>query len=324
MDPRLPLFSLLSQALVAFIVEFDNEFERRVPHQTSDYGGSRGAPFLVSMVIWQKFLRHVPEEGPDAGIDAGDLQKRLLLSTPEMRRILARMSKWWGYVFVAGKNVRLMPGGRKAFEVWRGLTEEIEKRWRDRFEIDQVKRELAKLADQNLPDHLPILGYGLWSRPDALSTPTGTLPGLLSKVLLRFAIEYESQSTVSLAIGANVLRLIGDETVRVRDLPRLSCVSKEGIAIAVSFLTKQGFADLGAQRSLRLDAKGRAARDEYFRLVAGMEKKWNAKELRAVLEPLAIELPEPPPGTWRAQAPRAAGLPHYPMILHRGGYPDGS
>ena len=33
---------------------------------------------------------------------------------------------------------------------------------------------------------------------------------------------------------------------------------------------------------------------------------------------------EPPPGGWRASLRRPATLPHYPMVLHRGGFPDGS
>jgi hypothetical protein len=27
---------------------------------------------------------------------------------------------------------------------------------------------------------------------------------------------------------------------------------------------------------------------------------------------------------WRASVPNPETLPHYPMVLHRGGYPDGS
>jgi hypothetical protein len=27
---------------------------------------------------------------------------------------------------------------------------------------------------------------------------------------------------------------------------------------------------------------------------------------------------------WRAKVPKATTLPHFPMVLHRGGYPDGS
>ena len=33
---------------------------------------------------------------------------------------------------------------------------------------------------------------------------------------------------------------------------------------------------------------------------------------------------EPYPDGWRAKVRRPEALPHYPMVLHRGGYPDGS
>jgi hypothetical protein len=53
--------------------------------------------------------------------------------------------------------------------------------------------------------------------------------------------------------------------------------------------------------------------------------------LRQALEPLAAGDPprlfaglEPYPDGWRARVPAPAALPHYPMTLHRGGYPDGS
>ena len=51
----LPLTALLSQALVAFTIEFENEFERRMPHRTSNYGGSRQGPWLVSLVMWSNW-----------------------------------------------------------------------------------------------------------------------------------------------------------------------------------------------------------------------------------------------------------------------------
>ena len=53
--------------------------------------------------------------------------------------------------------------------------------------------------------------------------------------------------------------------------------------------------------------------------------------LRASLEPLAAGQPaplfgglEPYPDNWRALVRRPDVLPHFPMVLHRGGYPDGS
>ena len=65
MEGRLPLPTLLSHALVAFTIEFDNEFEHRVPHRTTNHGstGPGSSPWLVSMVMWLKFLRFVPVDG---------------------------------------------------------------------------------------------------------------------------------------------------------------------------------------------------------------------------------------------------------------------
>jgi hypothetical protein len=36
----LPLPTLLSQSLVAFMTEFDNEAERRIPHYTTRHGAT--------------------------------------------------------------------------------------------------------------------------------------------------------------------------------------------------------------------------------------------------------------------------------------------
>jgi hypothetical protein len=39
---RLPLSAMLSQVLVTFTIECDNEFERQIPHRTSNYGSTAG------------------------------------------------------------------------------------------------------------------------------------------------------------------------------------------------------------------------------------------------------------------------------------------
>jgi DNA-binding MarR family transcriptional regulator len=173
------------------------------------------------------------------------------------------------------------------------------------------------------------------------------LPTLLSRVLLAFTLEFERESEVSLAISANVLRLIGEEGVRVRDLPRLSGVSKEAIAMAAGFLVKRRFVvvepDPAASRTkvVRLTAKGRAAQAEYLQLLDTIEKRWQARfgedAIRSLREPLEQLVGEPTartsplfhgldpyPEGWRASVRRPDTLPHYPMVLHRGGYPDGS
>jgi DNA-binding MarR family transcriptional regulator len=373
MDGRLPLSALLSQALVAFIIEFDNEFEHQVPHRTTDCGSTPGAinpPFLLSMIMWIKFLQFIPDDG----ITVRELQLRLRATPKELQNWLTRLWKWWSYVFVfqrqspaASKRihpdaiVRPTPGGHKAFSVWRSLTGIIEKRWEKRFGLDTIQQLRDSLdavvshLDPALPDSLPILGYGLVSTPidltkrppasNAVSEPN--LPALLSKVLLAFTIDFEQASAVSLAIAANVLRLVGDSGVRVSDLPRLSGVSKEAIAMAGSFLEKRGFAIAGPDsprsriKMLRLTPKGNDARLAYTRLVSTIEENWKTRfgseviaSLRSALEVLVCDfdtypLPlftglQPYPDCWRAGLPAPEVIPHFPMILHRGGYPDGS
>lgn len=50
------LAALLSQVLVAFTVEFDNEFERRMGE--AGYPGAR-----LSLVVWANLMRFVAERG---------------------------------------------------------------------------------------------------------------------------------------------------------------------------------------------------------------------------------------------------------------------
>jgi DNA-binding MarR family transcriptional regulator len=339
--------------LVAFTIEFDNEFERQMPHRTTNHGSTnaaRDAPWLVSMVMWLQFMRFVP----DNGRSIGELRQMLGANAKSMNAWLIRMGRWWGYVAVEGGTVRPTAGGRKAQAIWQSLTGTIEKRWQERFGRDEVSQlwdallEVARHLAGDLPDALPILGYGLYSRRvdnvRSARTSEVTLPMLLSRVLLAFAVEFERGSEISLAISANVLRL--GEGIRVRDLPRLAAVSKEAIATSLSFLEKRGYAAVEPEsagsrvRVLSLTVKGKHARDEYLRLVWGIEERWEAsfgknvgklRELleRLVGEPTASQSPlfrglEPYPDGWRATIPRPEGLPHYPMILHRGGFPDGS
>jgi DNA-binding MarR family transcriptional regulator len=371
---HLPLPALLSQVLVAFIIEFDNEFEHQVPHRTTSHGataGSRHVPWLVSRVMWSNFMRFVEEEGTTIR----DLQHLLRMPVKSMRTWVTRMSEWWGYIVVeskaAGTPSKRMhpdavviptPGGRKALEVWRTLEDLIEKRWRERFggdTVDRLHERLSTMVDQidvDLPDSLPILGYGLFSsapepeHPAQAAVVVGerlSLPSLLSRVLLGFAIEFERGSEVSLAICANVLRLLGEEGTAVRDLPRLAAVSKEAIAMSLSFLDKRGYAIVKPRpagsggKLLLLTSGGRDAQETYRQRVWAIEERWQAQfgssaiaHLRESLESLVGDQSgrrsplfrglEPYPDGWRASLPKPEGLPHYPMLLHRGGFPDGS
>jgi DNA-binding MarR family transcriptional regulator len=375
MDGRIPLPTLLSHALVAFVVEFDNEFEHRAPHRTALYGSTGGpfAPWLLSMVMWARYLQFVDLDG----MTVGELQRRSGIPNQEMSQWLKRMSRgWWGYVTVEGDArgaerkrlspdaiVRPTPGGRKALEVWTPLASVIEKRWQDRFgsaEVNRLLQALAAVAGQvatDLPDSLPILNYGLFSWPGP-ARPTVTaaaekspadpsLPALLSRVLLAFAVEFEHESSVSLAICANVLRVVAEPGTRIANFPRLAGVSKESIAMATGYLAAHGYgvvepeSPASKKKVLRLTAKGWQAREAYFEILPEIETRWQARlgsaavaELRVSLEALngPSEGPgsplfrglDPYPDGWRAKLPRPLCLPDFPMILHRGGYPDGS
>jgi DNA-binding MarR family transcriptional regulator len=386
-----PLSRLLSQVLVAFTIEADNEAEHRMPHRTTSQGRSAGAPgpWLVSLVMWENCLRYLTEDG----ITVAGLARaaRTPTNLDGMRR--------WGYLRVdpppprkPGPGSVLYPtrAGLAAQQVWRPVLTEVEARWQNRFgatEVDGLRGSLRALAAElpaSLPDALPILGHGLYTRgrgpgddqfpglrfpgtavDDGAGSAVDDLPGsggvpdaglplpaLLSRVLVAFAVEYERESATSLAISANVLRVLGDGWTPVRDLPALTGVSKEAVSMATGFLAKHGRAETGpvptpgrGQR-IRLTPSGRQARDQYGPLTAAIEDRWRARwgdaligDLRARLErlahasaaqtapgglPLLMRGLEPYPDGWRAKVRRPEVLPHYPMVLHRGGYPDGS
>jgi hypothetical protein len=120
---------LLSQALIAFTIEFDNDFEQQMPHRTTNHGstpGSHDAPW----VIWMKFMRFVHDDG----ITVQELQRQLQITDKDMHARLTRLGKWWGYLViepavVSGGSKRIDPGavvrptnaGHKARAVWQPL-----------------------------------------------------------------------------------------------------------------------------------------------------------------------------------------------------------
>ena len=92
---------------------------------------------------------------------------------------------------------------------------------------------------------------------------------------------------------------------------------------------------------LRATGAGLRAREVWLPLPGLIEQRWRQRftssaidGLQMSLEALAAALDgeppplfrglEPYPDNWRAAVRRPSILPHYPMVLHRGGYPDGS
>ena len=366
-DGDLPLSALLSQALVAFTIEFDNEAEHRLPHRTTSHGASGptdGAPlpWLVSLAMWENCMRYVTDEP----ITVGDLEARARTRTnlDGMRR--------WGYITIdgtarkahngrPGRNaaLRATAAGLRAREIWRPLPGFIEQRWRERLGADQLSRlrnpltSMVSRLDPGLPDCLPILGAALLSqgpdprlppRPDGTAPEALPLSALLSRVLLAFALEYEREAGLSLAVAANVLRVLGAEGTRLRDLPALTGTSTASVRWALGILTRGDLAaeepDPAASRGkvARLTPRGLDVQHLYHELTGTIERRWHDRftpgvtgALRSSLEPLAAGRPpvlfgglEPYPDNWRASVRRPATLPHFPVVLHRGGYPDGS
>jgi hypothetical protein len=374
MAPRPPLSTLLSQALVAFTIEFNNEAEHRLPHRTTEHDRTTVVlpiPWLVSMNMYLNCMQHVPEQG----IRLRDLRRLARTETN-----LHGMQRW-GYIYLspdpndprpkppkADWMVHSTPGGRHAQQIWRSLLPIIEERWRQRFgseAIDQIRQSLIQIASQlqpNLPDCLPIVGYGLFScllaekskkasqsiaKTDDSDFHGLPLPALLSRVLLAWALEFELESAVSLAISANVLRVVDQKPTPIRDLPRLTGVSAELVAVSTDWLARHGFAviqtapppDRGKQ--IRLNEMGLIAQEHARQLFLNIEKAWQSRfggdavtSLRTrltliVKDGSAANSPlwkgiEPYPDGWRSKLQKPDILVHYPMISHRGGFPDGS
>jgi hypothetical protein len=377
MAVRAHLATLLSQALVAFTIEFDNEAEHRMPHRTTEFGATPDAPhapWLVSMAMYFNCLRYVSEQG----IRLRDMARLARTSTnlKGMRR--------WGYIYLAPDPADPRPkppqadwmvfaraGGRKARAIWEPLLPEIEARWGERFgagKLQELRSALARIAvhlEPGLPDCLPIVGYGLFSTdPEAMAGPRKKkaepppaesaeeiaalpLPALLARVLLALAIEYEHSSTVSLGISANILYVLDERPTALRDLPELAGISKEQVAISTGWLARHGYAVLGTAsapdrgKQIRLNEKGLIAQEQYGKTLRAIEKRWATRfgedamnRLRASLEPIvgdgtAGKSPlfqglVPYPEGWRAKVCGPKLLPHFPLVTHRGGYPDGS
>ncbi len=345
-----PLSSLLSQTLVAFVIELDNAFEARMPSFTNlarpanadpaPPGWGR-KPWLISWAMWANFLRWV-EPG---GTRLADIRARGRL-TPQSLRIAATGMARWGYVAVDDKTVRPRAPGAYAAGVLQGLEDEVAERWRERFgeafsSALAALGELGAALEVNAPAFMPFLGYDLLSEvaKGADDTPAGkgSPTDLISRALLAFTLAFETGYRPSLAHCANLVRVLDEAGVPQRDLPRRSGVAKAGVDWIQKQLIKSALADtfnLGAVKHVRLSAEGAALKSLYAQRVQAIEDDWVKRlpavtRLRAALEailasPRLPEALEPWPRGWRAQLPAIQTLPHHPMILHRGGYPDGA
>jgi DNA-binding MarR family transcriptional regulator len=349
----------LSPALVAFTIEFDNESEHRIPHLTANWGLSPGAgpgaPWLISQGLWVNVLRYV---GAD-GVRVSELHRRSRTTLSQLHGL-----QRWRYLRVSDERdplLRPTSKCRAAQEIWRPLAGEIEARWRDRFGSDSVaalRASLGAIIDQldvDLPDYLPITSP---TQNSKLATPAPRrrladtseldVSVLLAQVLMAFTLDFEAVSRLSLPIAANTVRVLDSTGVRIRDLPALTGVSKEAHAMAYGLLRRRQCVviepDPNASRGqvLRLTERGERSQANYLRNLSETEAAWRTRfgevaidGLRSALarivgdQPTAEASPlfeglRPYPDGWRAKVRKPTTLPHYPMVLHRGAYPDGA
>jgi len=345
---NLPLHASLSYALVAFTIEFDNAAELQIKHATTEHGGDPDGVWLASMAMYWNCMRYVDS----SGMTLEELHR--LAKTPTNLDGMRR----WRYVKLEGTGkktvLRATRRGLQAKEVWEATLPLIEERWASRFDVEPLRAALLELVGQfeyDLPDCMPILGYGfaippppIQKRGDEPLNPL--LVVLMAKLLTGFGLLYERQAKVSLAISANVLRLVGRDGIPLKEIPARAGMSKEAMAMATGFLSRHGFAVIEQEEARRpkilvLTAEGWEAQTQYPLLCRSLEARWAEKfgsacleRLRATLEPIVgdgtssgsplFQGLTPAPSNWRAKVPPPRCLPAFPLVLHRGGYPDGS
>jgi hypothetical protein len=180
---NLPLPAALSKLLVAFTIEFDNEFEKRMIN--SGFPGVR-----LSLIVWTNLLRFISEYG----ISVCELSSLAFASKETIRLELGCLERW-GIIFFpqhsfakdgaiqtnqetirqkhregwgSGRGIRLdwivqlTAIGKTAVKIWPHLFDQTENLWEKRFgndKINNLKKSLHSIIDQvdiELPEGLPV------------------------------------------------------------------------------------------------------------------------------------------------------------------------
>ena len=303
------LSAMLSQVLVAFTVEFDNEFERRM--------GEAGFPGAhLSLVVWANLMRFVA----DRAVPVRDLAAQALASDNQMKFELGCLERW-GFVAMApdpaddrpvptgmqqragherregwgsGRGiradwrVRLTSKGLTASKIWPPLFGAIEQRWEERFgeaEISRLQQALQDVAGQlevELPHGLPG-GYGdteEYPRRVTRGESHLSLPTLLSQLLLAFRLEFDRESEAPLALCANTLRVLDEKPIRLMEIPRLTGGSPETTDIGLQnkpYVVVKRDPTANRGKVVGLSPRGLRAQQTYHRLIRDIEKRWEAR-----------------------------------------------
>lgn len=263
-----------------------------------------------------------------------------------------------------GHLVRLTAAGQRCARLWQRLPAVVEARWRRRLgrgPVAELRRCLAALLagrGGNWPHCMPILssrremfsllapGADAATAADAGPVAERPLLALLSQTLLSFTLEFEAESPVPLPVAANALRALAPAGIALRDLPRHVGISAAAIAQSLTLLRRHGLAVVGPPsagkgRVVRLTRAGVAAQEQAQQRIARIERRWRQRLGAAAttathdaldvvvgngapgVRPLAQALAATP-GLWRSTQPPPTTLPHHPITVDRGGWPDGA
>ena len=293
------LSALLSQVLVAFTLEVDDEFELRMR--------DAGHPGIsLSLNLWANLIRFIGDEG----ITVRDLAAAALATESCIKFQLGCLERWrlatlhsspngdrmerregWG----SGRGirgtwtVRLTARGMAANSVWPELPGIVESRWEIRYggdEIANLRQLLQQFVDTReveLPRFLPFLSFDRTTFPNRFGSgrsETDDLSSLLSRILIIFRLEFEQQSKLPLELCANTLRILGSEPIKEAEIPRLTGGSPE--VMGIGWQTKPYVVvtpDPSAKRGkvVSLSAQGVQAKKAYEELNERIERGWELR-----------------------------------------------
>jgi hypothetical protein len=324
--PHKPLSALLSQILIAYTVELDSEFERRMRETQS-----RSA--RLSLVIWLNVLRFLAD-GP---VSVRTLAAHALAGEDQGKAPLCCLERW-GFIllqpgkragFGSGRGIRadwpvqLTASGETAIRIWPELIPQIDARWSKRFGDDATRlrhslEAIEHQIDLELPQGLPsaILQLALFAPRKSAAEDGLPLPVLLSRVLLAFALDFERESRTPISLCANTIRVLSDEPIPEAEIPKRTGCSAETAGIGWQhkpYIVVERDPARGRGKFVRLSEAGIKAQERYYSIARNIEEKWKerfgtaTKEIRESLTTLLkrSELSEglkPPPGTTRAGA----------------------